>query len=172
VTWLPFDLHPEYPPNGIPKAELKRRYGEGVDDFLAARFAGAGLAFTPAERVPNSRAALRLTELARDRGLHEPFHNRLMEAYWAEARDLGDRDVLQMLAADVGLDALEVESVVGGEAYLDRVTASTRQAAALGASGIPAFLLDRRLLVLGAQPRPVFEHAFAQLAGGEHSRSA
>jgi len=30
-------------------------------------------------------------------------------------------------------------------------------------NGIPAFLLDRRLLVLGAQPFEVFEQAFAQL---------
>ncbi len=172
MTWLPFDLHPEYPPEGIPKAELRRRYGEGVDDFLARRFAEAGLAFTPAERVPNTRAALRLTELARDRDRHQPFHDRLMEAYWAEARDLGDADVLRTLATDVGLDALEVENVLGGDAYLDRVTASTGQAAALGVTGIPAFVLDRRLLVLGAQPRSVFEQAFAQLAGGERARPA
>ena len=40
---------------------------------------------------------------------------------------------------------------------------STRQAASIGANAVPAFLLDRRLLVLGAQPNEVFEHAFAQL---------
>jgi predicted DsbA family dithiol-disulfide isomerase len=165
VTWLPFDLHPEYPPEGIPKSELKRRYGEGVDDFLAARFAEAALDFRPSELVPNSRAALRLTELARERGLHEPFHDRLMDAYWSEALDLGDRGVLRDLAAEVGLAGEAVDRVLDGDVYLDRVEASTRQAAALGVSGIPAFLLDRRLLVLGAQPREVFEQAFAQLAG-------
>ncbi|MFN2433199.1 MAG: DsbA family protein, partial [Gemmatimonadota bacterium] len=56
------------------------------------------------------------------------------------------------------------QDVITGEAYLDRVAASTAQAQALGITGIPAFLLDRRLLVLGAQPREVFEQAFAQLA--------
>ena len=40
---------------------------------------------------------------------------------------------------------------------------STAQAQSLGITGIPAFLLDRRLLVLGAQPREVFEQALAQL---------
>jgi predicted DsbA family dithiol-disulfide isomerase len=164
VTWLPFDLHPEYPAEGIPKADLERRYGKGVDDFLAARFAEAGLPFTPAERVPNSRAALRLTELARDRGLHEPFHGRLMGAYWAEARDLGDRDVLRALAAKTGFAAADVDRALAGDEYRDRVEASTHQAASLGVIGVPAFLLDRRLLVLGAQPREVFESAFAQLA--------
>ena len=40
---------------------------------------------------------------------------------------------------------------------------STAQAQAVGVTGVPAWLLDRRLLVLGAQPEEVFEQAFAQL---------
>ena len=163
MTWLPFDLHPEYPPEGIPKEELKRRYGAEVDDFLAARFADAGLPFTPAARVPNTQAALRLTELARACGMHEALHDRLMDAYWAEARDLGDPAVLQELAAAAGLAEDEVALVLGGDAFGDVVAESTRQASSIGVSGIPAFLLDRQLLVLGAQPREVFERAAAQL---------
>ena len=27
IEWLPYDLHPEYPPEGIPREELVRRYG-------------------------------------------------------------------------------------------------------------------------------------------------
>jgi predicted DsbA family dithiol-disulfide isomerase len=48
--------------------------------------------------------------------------------------------------------------------YLDVVEGSTRQAVSIGVNGVPAFLLDRRLLVLGAQPFEVFRSAFAQLA--------
>jgi len=81
VEWLPFDLHPEYPPEGILLAELHRRYGIGVGDHdpLHARFAAAGLEYNRPETVPNTRLALRVTELARERGLHEPFHDRLMD---------------------------------------------------------------------------------------------
>ena len=165
MTWLPFDLHPEYPPEGIEKEQLKVRYGRGIDDFLAARFADAGLGFTPADRVPNSRAALRLTELARDRGLHEPLHDRLMDAYWAEALDIGDADVLRALAVDAGLDPDEVDGVLAGGEYLERIEDSTRRAVSLGVTGVPAFLLDRRVLVLGAQPRDVFEQAFERVRG-------
>jgi predicted DsbA family dithiol-disulfide isomerase len=32
---------------------------------------------------------------------------------------------------------------------------------------VPGFLLDRRLLVLGAQPRDVFEQAFERLRSSE-----
>jgi predicted DsbA family dithiol-disulfide isomerase len=108
--------------------------------------------------------ALRLNELAREHGLHEPMHDRLMDAYWAEAQNIGDADVLRALAAEVGLDPAEVGNVIAGDAFRERIRASTQQAQQLGISGIPGFLLDRSLLVLGAQPRQVFEQAFAQLA--------
>jgi len=167
VLWLPFDLHPEYPPEGIPLAALHRRYGIGVGDRdpLRDRFAAAGLEYDRPEIVPNTRLALRLTELARERGLHEPFHNRLMDAYWSEATNIGDHEELRRLAAEVGLPADDVEHVIADpSAYLDAVERSTQQAQSIGINAIPAFVLDRRLIVLGAQPLEVFRRAFAQPA--------
>jgi predicted DsbA family dithiol-disulfide isomerase len=110
--------------------------------------------------------ALRLTELARTRGLHERVHDRLMEAYWSEAQDIGEPDVLRALAVEAGLDAAEVDEVLAGDGYADLVASSTAQAHSIGINAIPAFLLDRRLIVLGAQPREAFEQAFEQLAAG------
>jgi predicted DsbA family dithiol-disulfide isomerase len=133
---------------------------EHVRGFFAAR----GLEYNPhPEVVPNSLAALRLTELAREHGRHDALHDRLMDAYWAESRNIGDPDVLREEAAGVGLSAEEIEDVLAGERYRDRVEASTREAHALGANAVPAFVLDRRLLVLGAQPLELFEQAFARL---------
>jgi predicted DsbA family dithiol-disulfide isomerase len=164
LTWLPFDLHPEYPVEGIPRQQLLRRYGPGMTDRVRALFERSGLMYNPhADVVPNSRLALRLTELARDQGLHEPVHDRLMDAYWAEGRNIGNAETLRSLAAEVGLD--DAESVLAGDAYADRVLASTAQAQALGIHAIPAFVLDSKLLILGAQPREVFEQAFERLGG-------
>jgi predicted DsbA family dithiol-disulfide isomerase len=163
VMWLPYDLHPEYPPEGMPRAELRRRYGEESDNRLRAMFEHNGLTFNPPEVMPNSRDALRVTELARDRDLHEPMHDRLMDAVWRDGEDLRDHDVLRAHADAVGLDRAEVDQVLARDDYLERVLASTSEAASIGINGIPAFLLDSRLLVLGAQPREVFEQAFSRL---------
>jgi len=127
-------------------------------------FEREGLVYAPPpDIVPNTMDALRLTELARDRGLHEPMHDRLMDAYWAESQNIGDDGALRALAGEVGLEREEVDRVLASGEYRDRVLASTGQAQAVGINGIPAFLLDERLLVLGAQPRDVFERAFARL---------
>ena len=162
VEWLPFDLHPEYPPEGIPRAQLVARYGPDGIARTAASFERSGLAYDPnPDVVPNTMSALRLTEHARAQGLHEPFHDRLMDAYWAEAQNIGDPDVLRALADEVGVTG--ADDVLAGDTYADDVRRSTAEAHSIGISGIPAFLLDRRLLVLGAHPKTTFEQAFAQL---------
>jgi predicted DsbA family dithiol-disulfide isomerase len=128
-------------------------------------FEANGLVYNPHPKVvPNTKQALRVTELARERGLHEAVHDRLMDAYWAEARNIGDPAELRALAVEGGLDPAEVDEVLAGDAYADRVHASTAEAHSLGINGIPAFVLDGRLLLLGAQPREVFEQAYARLA--------
>ncbi len=165
MTWLPFDLHPEYPPEGIPRSELEARYGGRLHERVRHMFDAVQLLYNPPpDVVPNSRLALRLAELARDRGRHDEFHDRLMAAYWSEARNIGDPDVLRELARECGLEDDEVERVLAGDEYLERVRASTAQAQGIGISGIPAWLLDERLLVLGAQSHEAFEEAFARLA--------
>ena len=162
--WLPFDLHPEYPSEGIPLAQLHRRYGFGEQDPLGERFAAAGLEYNRPEIVPSTKLPLRVTELARERGLHESFHDRLMDAYWSEATNIGEPRELRRLASDVGLNADDVDRVIADPgAYLDAVESSTRQAHSIGINAVPAFVLDRQLIVLGAQPLEVFRRAFAQL---------
>jgi predicted DsbA family dithiol-disulfide isomerase len=93
------------------------------------------------------------------------MHDRLMDAYWEEGRNIGDPDKLRTLAAEVGID--DPELAWEDDAYLQRVLGSSAQAQSIGVSGVPGFLLDRRLLVLGAQPRDVFQQAFERLRSAE-----
>ena len=127
-------------------------------------FGRAGLPYNPPpDVVPNTRDALRVCELARDRGLHTELHDRLMDAYWAEATNIGDRDELRRLAVDVGLDAAEVDETLATGLHADRVAASTQEAHSIGITGIPGFLVDRRLVLTGAYPLDVFDQVWAQL---------
>lgn len=121
----------------------------------------------PPEVVPNSRKALEVTEFARDSGLHEAVHTRLMDAYWSEAADIGDETTLLDLAEEAGLDRDEAVATLADGRYRSRIAASTQEANAAGINAIPAFVLDNRLLLVGAYPHDVFERAFAQLDNEE-----
>ncbi len=147
----------------MPRSDLERRYGPGIHEHTERLVEAAGLTYAPSPKLPNTLHALEVTELARDRGLHKPVHARLMHAYWSEAKDLGDDDVLLDLASEAGLDRDEAADVLSDSHYADRIVASTQDANRLGINAIPAFVLDRRLLVLGAQPEAAFEQAVAQL---------
>jgi predicted DsbA family dithiol-disulfide isomerase len=126
---------------------------------------GAGLTFDPSPTMPNTLHALQVTELARDAGLHEPVHTRLMHAYWSEGKSLGDDETLLELVAEVGLDRDEAQATIAESRYSDRIAASTQEANRLGIYAIPAFILGRKLVVMGAQPEELFEQAVEQLNG-------
>ena len=127
----------------------------------------AGLTYNPSQKLPNTRHALEVTEAAREAGLHDPVHARLMHAYWSEGMDLGDDDVLLDLVAESGLDRDVAAEALADGRYSDRVVASTQEANRIGINAIPAFVLGGRLLLLGAQPHEIFERALEQV--GESS---
>jgi predicted DsbA family dithiol-disulfide isomerase len=154
VEWLPFDLHPEYPPDGVPRNPERAARA-------AVLFASHGLSYNPPPVSPRSLDAQRLGEHARAQGLYGQYFERTMDAYWAEGRNIGDREVLLALADDVGVEG--AGGVLASDRYADTVVRSTAEAHSIGINGIPGFLLDGRLLVLGAHPRETFERAFEQL---------
>jgi predicted DsbA family dithiol-disulfide isomerase len=163
-VWRPFDLHPEYPPDGIPFAELEARYGGGVADRQRAMFDQVGLPYAgDLVKIPNSRGALMLGELARERGAFDELHPRLFDAYWARGLDIGDEAVLVSEGTAVGLDSDEVSETLRDGRYLDQIEAYTRAAIELGAGGVPAWLVDERFLVPGAQPHDVFAQVLERL---------
>jgi predicted DsbA family dithiol-disulfide isomerase len=127
-------------------------------------FADAGLPFTTElEKVPNSRRSLVLGELARDRGVHDALHARLFDAYWARGLDLGDEEVLRTEGVAVGLEPSEIEAALDDPRYLERIERDTVAVTELGAGGVPAWLIDRRVLVPGAQPHEVFDRVLERL---------
>jgi protein disulfide-isomerase len=143
---------------------LEQRYGTSFHERRNAMFDEAGLPYTAElEKVPNSRGALMVGELARDRGVYDALHPRLFEAYWARGLDIGDQAVLVQEATAVGLAEDEVSAVLREQRYLSRVDEQTRGAVTLGAGGVPAWVIDERLLVPGAQPHDVFEQAMERL---------
>lgn len=163
VIWLPYDLHPEYPPEGIPRERLEDRYGKGFSEHVRRAIEGAGFDHRPPPRVPRSIRSLELAELARDEGRYEEVHARLFRAYWSEGRDIGDTEVLTAVAADAGLDPDKAGEVLEQGAFAERVGDSTEAAHRIGVNALPAWLVDGKHLILGAQPHRVFADVLEQL---------
>lgn len=115
------------------------------------------------ERVPNSKRALVLAEIAREQGRFEEVHRRLFRAYWAEGRDIGSDEVLLAVAADAGLDPDACAARLADPDLIRLVEEQTQVAIGHGAGGVPAWAIDESVLVPGAQPHEVFERVLTRL---------
>lgn len=161
VRWRSFELDPAAPRTVVGSAtrRLADKYGvplaeaEAMQQRVTDTAAADGLEFRlDLARPGNTVDAHRLLHLAADRGRQGELKDRLLRAYFAEGEPIGDPGTLARLAADAGLDAAEARSVLDSDRYLAEVRADQAQARALGITGVPFFVLDRRYGVSGAQP--------------------
>ncbi|MDI9834037.1 DsbA family oxidoreductase [Streptomyces sp. KAU_LT] len=154
---------------------LTRKYGmsaeqaQAGEENLGAQAAAEGLAYrTEGRDHGNTFDMHRLLHLAKRHGRQDELIQILYRANFAEERSVfaeGD-DRLVELAVEAGLDADEVRRVLADpDAYADDVRADEREAAQLGANGVPFFVLDRAYGVSGAQPAEVFTQALTQAWG-------
>lgn len=153
VEWFPFDLHPEYPDDGLRRATLETLYGgPGFDQPVRDMAEAAGLPYAPHPLVvPRSRRALELTEWARSLGdgSHRRLHGAIMDAYWRDGRDITQWDVLLDVARAEGLDAEAGLIAVEAGEHAAAVAESTEWARSAGITGVPGIVLDGRLLISG-----------------------
>ena len=172
VTWLPFQLNPGMPAEGMPRAEYRRakfgsvERGRQLDARVAAEGRSEGIAFAleRIERTPNTFAAHQLIDLAQQTGVGGAVVDALFRAYFEEARDVGDRGVLLAIAESAGLARAQAEARWADAAEARRVAELEDSMKALGISGVPTFILERKFGVSGAQPAEALAAAMREAA--------
>ncbi len=154
IRWLPFQLNPDMPASGMPRAEYRKakfgslERGRQLDARVAAEGRGEGIefAFERIERTPNTAAAHQLIDLAQSQGKGREVVDALFHAYFEEARDIGSAEVLQSIAMSA--------TVQGWPSQANAQAVAEREAGVrnLGISAVPTFIFERKLGVSGAQP--------------------
>ncbi|MDJ0461797.1 DsbA family oxidoreductase [Streptomyces sp. H27-C3] len=141
-----------------------REEARAMEEHVAGNAQAEGLGYLTEGREHGSTFDIhRLLHLAKSRGRQDQLLDLAYRANFAEERSVYDAQVLVDLAVEAGLDAEEARAVLTDEsAYADDVRADEREAAELGASGVPFFVLDRRFGVSGGQPAETFTQALEQ----------
>jgi predicted DsbA family dithiol-disulfide isomerase len=103
-------------------------------------------------RAGSTALAHELLAYATDQGQHAEAWDRLYTAYFGEARPIFSMGDLVSLASEIGLDPDETRDALTSHRYTARVADEGREAARLGATGVPFFVIDRRYGVAGVQP--------------------
>jgi len=114
----------------------------------------------------NTLLAHRLLWLAEqpDSPVAQPLlKERLLQAYFHDGLDIGDPEVLATCAAEVGFDRERVLSFLDSDAGMREVRNDIEQAIEYGISGVPAFVINGRWSIPGAQDTDTFVNVFRQL---------
>ncbi len=143
-------------------AHLRVRLGS-MAERLEGMAQEAGLKMVTPEIVPNSRRALEAAEYAREKGVHQRFHTAVFKKLYGEGQDIGRWDVLRAAAEEAGLDPNALQRETESRKYRSTVDTHIAEARALGITGVPTFIFDRKLAIVGAQSYDVFQQAMAQL---------
>ena len=139
---------------------------KGMAEYMTKFAAQFGVSdFKQRDRIPNTRRALALAEVAREEGKLEPYRSRAMEAHWRDGLDLENDDDLRTIARDAGLSDDAVERSKSDPRYLDRIDEIREESSSIGVQGIPTFVI-KNLGLSGCQPYEAFVK-FAEQAGAK-----
>jgi predicted DsbA family dithiol-disulfide isomerase len=174
IRYRPFMLDPNTPPEGKNiHDDLKKKYGRDPGPLFArveseAKSSGIRLDLSKQPRmVPTARAhtLMRHTEIARQHALAKD----LFEAYFLEAVDISDIDVLVELATPHGHTDEDVRRLMRDDTELAASRREALLAPGMGIHGAPFFILDSSIAISGAQPEDAFRRALLKLTTADAS---
>ena len=139
-------------------------------DGTAARAAAEGLNFDMERNVPvNTFDAHRLIQFAATHGKRHQTLLRLYAAYFTNGESVADHATLKSIAAEVGLPADEVSSMLETDAFAAEVHADIQQAAAYGINGVPFVVINNKYGISGAQGSEAFADALNTVWAETHA---
>ncbi|MBV8392538.1 MAG: DsbA family oxidoreductase [Alphaproteobacteria bacterium] len=168
ISWRPFQLNPDMPPEGMTRDDYVRaKFGGGdrprqIYQAIAesGREAGIEFQFSRVKRTPNTVLSHRLVHWSAKNERQDEVVAELFKAYFEDGLDIGEIDVLVGCAKRAGLDAQLAHRFLLTDEGRQEVVASDVYARRLGINGVPCFIVNRKYAVSGAQPPSAFVEVF------------
>ena len=179
IIWRPYQLNPDTPREGYDrKAYMQAKFGgtdqaKGVYKVVQATANEEGLEFAleKQKRIPNTLDSHRLNHWAHTAGVQDAVVEGIFRAYFMEGQDIGDQAVLVKIARDAGMDAGVVAKLLAGDADRELILREEAVARRMGVTGVPCFIIDQRLVMVGAQETDMLlraiDHAAEQAQAAE-----
>jgi len=159
VQWLPFELNPNLPIDGMPREDYcVRKFGslenaQRIYGNVAAHANADGLAIN-LEKIaitPNTKRAHRLIWYASQQQLGDAVVDNLFGAYFVNGEDISNIECLAKLGAAAGLEEAQVNSFLHSDRGTQETRVLTEASYDSGVQGVPAFMWGDLWLFAGAQ---------------------
>ena len=178
VSWYPFQLNPAMPEAGISFEDyLKQKFGDpetlqpGLEALKdAGRKEGINFRFDRLTRVPNTMNAHRVMKLAETEDtVATQLAEDILKGFFENGLDIADQDVLATIGEQNGLTARDVLGTLEDDTSRRIVLSQESQVRQSGVTGVPDFLINKRLFVVGAQSTESLVRVFDRVMFGEES---
>jgi len=173
VQWHAFELNPAHSGQGEPiLPALAKKYGRSEDEMRAAQAnmmaiaKDLGVNFEKLQErlTANTFDAHRLVKWAGEQGRQTEMKQALFEAYFGKALDVSDTNVLTDCVESVGLDADAASQVLASDQYTTAVREDEAKYQQAGVTSVPAFIINDKYLISGAQEPEVLVKALQDIA--------
>jgi predicted DsbA family dithiol-disulfide isomerase len=168
VRWLPFQLNPTMPREGISRREYRtKKFGSWERSLeLDAKMVAVGgiegvyFALDRIKRTPNTLDAHRLIWLAEKEGIQDAVVEALFRAYFTDGRDISNRQKLIGVIAAAGLERQRAEVMLSSDEGMAAIKEAAEQSRRLQVDGVPFFIVNNETTLSGAQQPDAFLSAF------------
>jgi predicted DsbA family dithiol-disulfide isomerase len=175
VHWLPFQLNPTMPKEGISRKEYRiGKFGSWERSLeLDAKMIAVGetegiqFALDRIERTPNTVDAHRLIWLADRQNCQNAVVEALFVAYFTEGRDITKRQTLIEVVAEAGLERRLAETMLNSNEGIDEFKEAEELSRRHRVGGMPFFIINNEITLSGAQQPEVFLGAFSQVSSSQ-----
>ena len=156
MRWLPFQLNPDLPEEGISRKEyVERKFGPGGARNYSrvanvGKEVGIDFAFDDITVQPNTVNAHRLMIYGAKLGREDEVAESLFRAYFLEGAILTDKAVLCAIGERAGLERAALAAYLATDADRDAILRSDIAARTAGVTGVPFFIFNQRTAVSGA----------------------
>ncbi|AOY86905.1 hypothetical protein BKP64_01215 [Marinobacter salinus] len=172
IEWHAFELNPDSSGNGEPILQaLSRKYGRSPEEMqenqahMMKIAAELGLNFSKLQErhTRNTFDAHRLVKWAGEQGKQTEMKMACFDAYFGHALNISDVDVLADCVEAIGLDSDEAREVLASDRYADTVREDEARYQQAGVSAVPAYIINQKYLVSGAQEPNTLIGAFREI---------
>ncbi len=160
MKWVHFPLHPETPAEGRALSELFK--GRSEDEMNARQaqmkelMVQEGLPYGERTHTYNSRLSQEIGAWADTQVGGDAIHDALYKAYFVEAKNIGDADILLEIVEANNLSVDNARKVLEDRTFKDKVDEDWRKSYQYGVTGVPTFVASGHGVV-GAQPYEALE---------------
>lgn len=170
-TWRPFQLNPGMSPDGMDRQEyLISKFG-GEDEaknvynniYEEGLKEGIDFNFDAIEVTPNSFNSHRLLALAYEKDKQIVVLDDLFESYFLKGEDIGNPNILLDIAIKNSIDENEFKSYLSNQDNIEPLGNEELQARKMGINSVPTFIVNKQIVINGAQTSENFELIFHKI---------